>query len=183
MQVPKTWKGVLNSFRQAPQEIQDYFPSLPGLLNSFPWDVCLAYMFARLELAHNMAIYCGVVKLHRAEISLAWKAVENQHMTRKDFRQFFTVVMGKPISKLTYAKLEKAEKIRDKVLHGKVATPAQMREAAVNVLSYAEDLNQFVSGLAGFQPFDDLRGFKGRAQSLDVATTRWLLKGMGFSIS
>jgi len=39
-------------------------------------------------------------------------------------------------------------------------------------------MNEFVFQIAGFKPFGSLKGFKGRAEPLDKATTKWLLKGM-----
>lgn len=38
-----------------------------------------------------------------------------------------------------------------------------------------------VALVAGFKRFTtDLRGFTGRAESLDASTTQWLMKGLGF---
>lgn len=182
MGTPKSWKAVLKRFQQAAPEIQRYFPSLPGLLPGFPWDVCLTYMYARVELAHNMALYCGAVRLHRADSEVTRRVIDRQHMTRDCFKQLFTTVFGKPIPKAVYEKLELAQRIRDRIVHGRSATPEQMRSAAVSLVAYAEQLNEFVHNVAGFRPFDDYRGFKGRGQSLDKSTTRWLLKGMGFSV-
>ena len=78
---------------------------------------------------------------------------------------------------------ERAEEIRDKVMHGKTTTDKEKREALASIIEYAERFNALVSGIAAFRPFGDLRGFKGRGQSLDKSTSRWLLKGMGFPIS
>lgn len=103
-------------------------------------------------------------------------------MSRGRFRDLFQVVFGKPLDKSLADKLYNAEKIRDKVLHGKDWTDAQAREALVNMFDFAENFNDFVYDLAGFKPFSDLRGFKGRKQSLPKPTTRWVLRGMGIGI-
>jgi hypothetical protein len=58
-----------------------------------------------------------------------------------------------------------------------------MREAHIDVIEYAEALNEDIEEIAGFSPFGDLRGFKGRAEPLDNSTSRWLLKGLGFNIA
>ena len=58
-----------------------------------------------------------------------------------------------------------------------------MREALVDVIEYAETLNAELKASAGFEPFGDLRGFKGRAKSLDDATSRLVLKGLGFTLA
>jgi hypothetical protein len=173
----------VNRLASSTHEVQRYFPHAPKLAKEFPWEVCLAYMFARVELAHNMAIYCGTVKLHRADAELARKAVMQQHMTREGFRDLFKAIYQHAIPDAALAKLADAEGVRDKVLHGKSASDGDMRKAVVRVVEYAEAFNAFSRGVAGVMPFDDLRGFKGRAKSLDKSTTRWLLKGMGFDLS
>ena len=104
-------------------------------------------------------------------------------MTRGGFLELFHTIHGKPIPAGVIGLLSSAEKARDKVMHGKGATEKEQREALADVFDYARDLNEFVFKLSGFRPFDDLRGFKGRAQPLDKATTRWLLKGLGLTIS
>ena len=82
----KSKPGLLNFFHKSPAEIQKYFEHLPNLIEQFPLDVVLTYVFARVELAHNMALYCGIAKLHRADTGLARHAVQAHHMTRKEFR-------------------------------------------------------------------------------------------------
>ncbi|MGH9365038.1 MAG: hypothetical protein ACRD1B_07220 [Thermoanaerobaculia bacterium] len=179
----KSKPGLLNRFNTAPAEVRGYFEHLPRLIQDFPLDVCLSYVFAQLERAQNMTLYCGVVKLHRAESGLAKTAIDVHHMTRPEFKTKFETVFEKAIPKATSDLLEKAEEARDRVMHGKQGTDDEKRNAIANVLDYAEAINQFVSGMASFKPFGDLRGFKGAAQSLDKSTTRWLLKGMGFTIA
>ena len=182
MTTPKTWKGVIKHLSTMPQEVQDYFEHFPRLAKEFPWEVSLSYLFGRVELAHNMVIYCGAVKLHGADSALARTAIENHHMTRDGFKKLFETIHGKQIPHAISKKIEESESVRDKVMHGKSATQNEQRQAIADVLDYARDFNEFVYNLSGLRPFDDLRGFKGRKQSLDKATSRWLLKGMGFNL-
>ena len=179
----KSKPGLKNRYNAAPKEVRDYFPHLVGLLDAFPLDVALAYVFSRVELAQNMTLYCGIVKRHKGNAALARKAVDAHHMTRKDFVQKYEAIFGKVLSSGAAASLQAAEAIRDKVMHGKKTSDKEVRQAIANVLDYAQQLNSDVSSLAGFKPFGDLRGFKGAAQSLDHSTTRWVLKGMGFPVS
>ena len=183
MAAAKSRKGILDEYSTAPSLVQNYFAYLPGLLGGFPLDVCLSYAFSQVEVAHNMTLYCGVVRLHRANSQLARTAIDTHHMTRKDFKEKFKTVFGQDIPDKVSSKLTAAEDVRDKVMHGKSATAKEKRETLANVIEYAVAFNSLVSGIASFRPFGDLRGFKGRAQSLDKSTTRWVLKGMGFSIS
>ncbi len=183
MIVPASWKGVLNRYSAAPVEIQEYFEHFPKLAKGFPWDVCLSYLFSRIEMAQHSTIYCGIVKLHWGESSLTWEAIQKQHMTRPDFQKFFVTVFGKEIDSKIRHKLKDAEEIRDKALHGKSVSDAEYRKAVVCLIEYAEEFNDFVNHSGGFKPFGNLRGFKGRGESLEKATTRWMLKGMGFALS
>ncbi len=178
----KSKPGLLNHYASRPPEVRWYFEHLPKLVSEFPLDVALAYVFAQVELAHNMALYCGVAKLHSADTDVARRAVNAHHMTRDDFRAKFETVFGKPIPSATSELLVKAEAARDRVMHGKEATDDQKRNAIAQVLTYAAELNDLINSLGGPKPFGDLRGFKGRGQPLPKSTSRWLLKGMGFNI-
>lgn len=75
------------------------------------------------------------------------------------------------------------ESTRDKVMHGSEPTEAVMRRAIADVLDYAKEFNEFVKTLAVFPPFGDLRGFHGRGSRLNPATTRLVLKGLGFNLA
>ncbi len=178
-----SYKAVLAAHASAPPQVSAYFDTLPWLINNRDWEVALAYMFIRLERAQNMTLYCGVVKVHRANCTVARKVVNVHHLTRGGFLELFENVIGKPMPDAMVKKIQDAEKTRDKVVHGKQVSVAEMRNAVVDILEYAAELNAFVRAQAGFMPFSDLRGFKGRVASLDTRTTRWLMKGLGFAVS
>ena len=176
-------KGLINYYYSAEPNVQTFFEHLPSLIEAYPLEVALSYVFLRLELAQNLAIYCGIVKQHRADADLAWAAVNNQHMTREGFQEMFKVVFGKAVPRGSSARLKAAEGVRDKVVHGKAVTDADKRNAIANVLDYAAAFSARVNEIARFDPVGSLRGFKGRRSALDKATTRWILKGMGFHAS
>lgn len=179
----KSKPGLLKAYNACSKEVREYFEHIPKLLDQFPMDVCLAYVFARLELGQNMALYCGVVKLHRADSESAKTAVAAHHMTRKEFREKYNTVFGDYPPKAAKEDLDRAEAVRDAVMHGKTTDEAKLRNAIAAVLLYAEEINKDLECKAGFCPFcPDLRGFKGAGQALDKSTTRWLLKGMGFTL-
>lgn len=178
-----TYRSVLKHFNASSDPVKWYFDQVPSLLPNYPYEVTLAYLFLRTERAQNRALYCGVVKLHRASGTVADAAVSAQYLTRDGFIDLYKNVFGHDLPKTTRVKIKKAEKIRDRVIHGKDVSEASMREAIVDVLEYAEALNSDLDRAAGFKPFGDLRGFKGRGQPLDNSTSRWLLKGLGFSIA
>ena len=127
--------GILNLYENLPLEIREYFYDFPSLVNGYSWDVSISYMFSLVELAQNMSIYCGVVKLHKVEIALARVAIDNHHMTRAEFRRLFDAVFGKELKKSVRSKIAKAEKIRDRIVHGKTVSDADKRSAVVDMNS------------------------------------------------
>jgi hypothetical protein len=181
MNIPGSYRGIRNQFEEESAEIRGFFEHLPNLLNAgFPYDVAIAYLFSLVELAHNCTLYYGAVKLHHCHPDVTWSVIDSTHMTRSAFRERFKVIFGEELDTTVAQNIEKAEKVRDRIVHGKSTAEAAKREAIVSILEYANGFNKQVYGLAGFKPFgQDMRGFKGRAASLDKTTTHWVLKGMG----
>ena len=176
-------RTVMDQFDSCPEEIQAYLSDLPRLLDSFPLDVSISYLFAQIERAHNATLCYGAVKVHKANRNVARAAVGAQHLTREGFQEQFETVFGKPIPDEVKQELESAEIVRDKILNGQRTQEKEKRETIGHVLDYAQALNRFVNGLAKFKPFGDQKGSDGCAESLGKSTTRWMLKGMGFSLS
>lgn len=172
---------MVNEYNALPEEVRNYFSHFPGLAKNYPWDVVIAYLYSKVELAQNMTIYCGVVKMHKINSDLAKKAIDTQHMTRKGFKDLYKAIFGAAIPNAIASRLDHAEETRDRIVHGKTVTEAAKRKAVYDILQYASEFNDRVSDKAGFRPFGSLQGFKGRGQALDKATSRWVLKGMGFS--
>ncbi len=181
--IPASRRELKQHFDDAPEQVQEYFSDLPGLLEKFPLDVALAYVFFRVELAHNMALYCGVVKIHNASKEVAGAALDASYLTRETFLEMFKTVFNLEVPTAICNLLENAEGVRDRVIHGKKAPEQEKREAIVEVIQYAEKFNEIVYAAAKFRPFGNLKGFQGDGQSLSKAATRWVLKGMDFSVS
>lgn len=183
MEPPKTYRAIINRYKECPAEIQKYFEYLPGLIDKFPLEICLSYLFARVEMAQNMMLYCGAVKLHKTHYDPTWNVVMSQHMIREQFRNLFKAVFGQTLPKEIVDKIQNAEKIRDRVMHGKIVGQQDQRGAIANILFYAEALNGFIYNIAKFKPFGKLQGYKGRGKPLDAKTSRLVLKGLGFPVS
>lgn len=179
MSETKSYKGVVKHIKAAPQEVQDYFWLAIELIEKYPWEVSLAWMFSRLELAQNSALYCAAVKLHRTDSALTRDAIDAHYMSRKDFKDIYKTIVGKHLNSAVLTPLEAAEAVRDRVMHGKTVPAADFREGITSVIDFAVAFNALVHGHAGFKPFSDLRGFKGAGKSLDKSTTNWILRGMG----
>lgn len=174
--------GLKKFYEERSQDVRDYFEHVPGLLGEFPLSVCLAYVFAELERGQNMALYCGLVRIYNIEAKFAKNIVSKQHINRSDFVSFYKTIFSKSIPEEAQQDLEKAEKTRDAVMHAKPASPNSIRNAIACVLEYAEIINGELN-IHKFTPFGDLRGFAGgRKNYLDKKTSRFLLKGIGFSL-
>ena len=171
--------GILRLFETFPENLRAYLSHFPNLARDYPWDVSISYLFAQTELAQNMTVYGAVVKLHRVNSTIAKSTVDNHHMTRTRFRELYKITMGKDISEEAITKAKGAEKIRDRILHGKTVSDSDKRKAVISILEYANLLNEQVFEDAGFRPFGSMQGFKGRATSLDKSTSQWVLTGMG----
>jgi hypothetical protein len=183
MSVPASYVGVRKLYDAQPAEIQRYFEHLPKLISAdMPYDIALAYMFARVERAHRMTLYCGIVKRYAANSELTSHVVRKQYITRDSFKRLFAAVFGQDYPDALAALVEHAEEMRDTGMHGGDTAEPQMRQAIHDVFEYAQQFNALVTGIAGFQPFGDLRGFKGRGENLDKDTTRFVLKGIGLDV-
>jgi len=180
----KSKPGVKNFYFDRYEEVKAYFKHLPQLINGdFPLNICLAYCFYRIEVGHNMAIYCGTVKIHKAHSGVTKSVVDDWDMYRDGFEEKFELVYDCQRPSWLREGIQRAQSVRDDVMHGSSKKPSEKREAIGITLRYAEEFNDFVEDEAGLRPFtDDLRGFKGRAKSVDKQTTRWILKGMGFGV-
>ena len=182
MNVPASWRGVRNRLLQAPEEIQWYFTPAAELIEGYPWEVSLAYLFARLERAHIMTLYCGVVKLHKVDSELAAQAADRFENRQAGFRALFENVLGRKFPRSLINKLEDAQGVRNRILHGKNVEEKDFRKAVVAIIEYAEEFNQKCYDLGGFRPFGRLQGFTGAGASMDKSTSRWVLKGIGLPI-
>ena len=76
MTQPKRWKVVVKHLATLPREVQHYFEHIRKLARDVPWEVSLAYVFSRVEIAHNMAIYWGAVNALCYHIGHVWENSE-----------------------------------------------------------------------------------------------------------
>jgi hypothetical protein len=181
--VPAGWKGVRDVFAATHPDIQSFFAEYPGLLEKFSWETCMAYLFTKIEQGHRRALYCGVVKLHSVDPELAWRAIQRWEMTRAGFRQQLDEVLQTKLPKDLADVLEEAEDVRDKVIHGYQVPEVDHRRGAVRALDYTTGFRSLIEeSVAKFSPYGDLRGFSGAAKKLSKATSRLVLKGLGFAM-
>jgi hypothetical protein len=185
LDIAQNRKQLQKIFAGYDDHVRGYFAEFGDLVDSrFSLEVLLAYCFFRLEQGQRMALYCGARRLHKTDSDLTWQGIEAQHLTREAFRRFFANIYGVDFPNAVQDVIEPAEAIRDRLMHGRGLDEAETREAICRVLFYASEFNAFLQGRGvGFRPFGDLRGFVGRLEALDKPTSRWILKGMGFSLA
>jgi hypothetical protein len=63
-----------------------------------------------VETAEHMTLYGALIKSHRVDGALAREAVDNHHMTRPEFRDLFSKIFDKPLSRTASEKRVDAEK-------------------------------------------------------------------------
>src|SRR5258708_1728385 len=95
----KSKPGLLNYFKALPVDVRKCFQYIPALVEQFPLDVCLAYVFAEVELGQRLALYCGIVKLHHGHADLAYHAIQRHEMPRAGFNTMYAAIYGKGIPK------------------------------------------------------------------------------------
>ncbi|MDU7463082.1 hypothetical protein [Haemophilus haemolyticus] len=177
----KSYKGILTKYQALPENIQKYFGHIPKLINDdYEYEIVIAYLFLKIEEGQNRLLYGGSVKCLGAEAEVATSIINYHHLKRNDFGKIYNNIFGCPLPENISKQLKKAENTRDRVVHGKKVKDDDLRDAIIDCFEYARLMNQEIATIAGFTPFGDMRGFKGRAESLNKNVTRILLKGVGF---
>lgn len=137
MQAQKTnrapsYIAIRKKYDSCDERIKKYYCELPKLIDdNYSKQICIAYCFLNVEKAVNRILYGGVVKVHRGDKDIAKRIVDLHHLTREGFLSLYKNVFGRPVNDETLAKIKAAEKIRDKVAHGKKVSDAEIREAII----------------------------------------------------
>ncbi len=186
---------VKKKYGKLSKPMQDYFKGFSDIIaikDDIALDILIAYLFMRVEQAHLMTLYAGLLKKYKIDKKIAVKVLDNLRISRSEFIEFYETLAKKPLEAEVTKKIQMAEETRDKIMHGrslvhgqgisdadKVATP-EKRRAIAAILDYAIIYNKQTKRDFGFQPFGGMKGFKGNAQPFDKETSRWVLTGMGF---
>lgn len=175
--------GLKKFYKKRPQKVQTHFEHVLRLIEEdFPLEVCLAYVFFRLEYGQNAALYLGTVKVYNIDSTIAKKIVGAQHLTRDGFIEFYRKIFKTRVPEKAVLCLKEAEKTRDVIMHGKKANQKEVRNAIARVLEYAEIINEQLYKNCALEPFGYLTGvLGGRKNYLDKPTSKYVLKGIGFS--
>ncbi len=174
---------VRDSYESLPDIIQKHFHlSIPIIVvdydNKYGLDILIPYLFMKVEQAQRMTLYAALVKKYKIDKDLANTALDSLHMTREKFRELYKILAGNPINTKTIEFAKEAEEFRDNILHGKKVKEEDKAYAACAIFRYSVLFNEQVNKDFGFQPFGNMTGFKGNAQSHDKITSKWMLMGM-----
>ncbi len=175
------YEMVFDEYNKLPEIIQNYFNlsvSIIVLDNKTSLDILIAYVFMKVEQAQRMILYAAIVKKYKVDKDLARKALDDFRMTRPEFLEFYKTLAGKPVNKETIELGKEAEGVRDNILHGRKVKDVDKGNAILDIFEYSRLLNEQANKDFGFQPFGDMRGFKGKIQSHDKETSKWILMGM-----
>ena len=187
--VPGNWRGVVARISGSSGDVRGYFDPVTELIEQYRWEVSIGYLFTcveqalftRVEQAHNHLLRGAAVKLHGVNAETARRFVDRQHMTRREFSRLYRNVVGDAVPERSARLLSDAEKVRDRVVHGKDVAGRDQRKAIVYVFEYAEGINARLQDKATFSPFRaDQRGYAGRRVTLPKATSVCVMKGLGF---
>lgn len=180
-----TLNKIIDKLRIQDEGVQWYFALLPELLENISSSrPALAYCFQQIEGAQRVSIYALLMREYRTDSELTWVAVDRIDITRKNFPELFENISGKKLEQHGRSILEKAEKTRDHITHGRDASEAEVRLAILKCLEYVEFLNSEFGEKVGFRPVGQLRGVtskRGRPQ-LDKKISRAVLKGLGLPV-
>ena len=181
MTVIKSYRGLVKKFQALPEGTKTYLKGLGPLISEpITYPVALAFSFMKLEEGNHRALKCGLIRTHKCNSGKVDDALFKQHFTRQYFRTVFKNVFGKEVERELLETLQKAEKVRDKLIHGKGASDSDLRIGIAGALDYIDGLGAFVESETKKNPFGDLRGLAGKSSLLDPVPSFWLLKGLGF---
>ena len=179
-----TIRSVRNRLSTIDADLLFHFNHLPDIvekLGSLP-DVALAYCFSALEFGHRRILYAGLMRKYRLNSELSWNAVIGHDIKRGDYPQIYASIFGNPIPTSTLSIIKPAEKIRDKMIHGKGPSTKQIWGAVITCLEYADAFNQetrTTEGFAGFGRMQGITGAKGKP-TLPKDVSKLALTGLGF---
>ena len=184
MEQPSNYKAVKKIYDSLGDDIKSYFNQAEILLTheDIGLDVCLAYLFLRIEAVQNRALFGALSKLHRVDTKFARRLLNMQHITRDGYLSLFKNIFGHELSDETTKLLNTAKKVRDRLIHGKSVSEAELRTAIVDCFKYSIAFKEEIYKISKFSPFSDMRGVKGRGKSLSPTTSKWIMRGLGFGV-
>src|ERR1051325_301199 len=95
-----TYKTILYKYKACSEDVKWYYSHLPMLIDShLPTEVCLAYLFMRLEAGRLMTLYCGIKKKFNTDTLVTWNLLDSSDLTWNSFSKIFKNLFGEEIER------------------------------------------------------------------------------------
>jgi len=172
---------IRNIFTGLSPDVKSYFLYTPDLIDGFPPEVCLAYLFSGIRAIHRRAFYLGIVRKFNTDREITFEMVDRHTFQLHEFTTEFERIFGLKFDAITAERLKHIQEIRNRATHGQTVKPQETLQAVLDILEYAEALNGDLKGMIGKTPFKGLEGAAGRIKPLNRETSQWILKGMGLA--
>ena len=180
MAPPKSYKGLKGQYDALDEDVRNFLSKLAPLLDDGKnYEIALAYCFMKLEEGHHRALKCGLVRIHECASSMVDRELQKQHFTAEKYRSVFKNVFSEDIPIVAIEDLDRAQRIRKNLIHGKATTDPKRREAIYYAIEYMKTVGAFVKDRSGKNPYGDLRGLAGKKKLLPAKSKIWMLKGFG----
>ncbi|NNE36590.1 MAG: hypothetical protein HKN13_15255 [Rhodothermales bacterium] len=175
-------QAVVDAYNEATARTKEHFRHVPSLIEQYKPEVAVGYVFDCASAAHNATIVAGLVTKHKAHRAVAREVAVFQECAWDEFHYEYQTVFGSVIPEAVSILFGEANELRRALLSGKRVSSKDQCGLIIQMLQYADALDEFVYADARIHPFADLSSAKPRGSSLDKSSTRWVLKGMGFPI-
>lgn len=173
-------RQIIDRMEQLPTEVQSEFKSLPKLLVTFPLEVATGYVLSRLERTRRFMIFAKLIRQYRAESTMTASVIQRQSMEESQFAIFSQRILSYPVDYLP--KFSPIQKLHRKAVFGSEIKHEETVHAFVKFFDSVHWMYSHCT-VPGYRPFGDRSRLKPFKQQVSKATTRWLLKGFGFSVS
>ncbi len=160
--------------------------------NKHALSMLVVYLCMRIEQAQRRTLYCDMIKRYNIKKEVAHDTLDSLKLYRPQFFETYKKLAQEPyenvtktsISAETMALMSGTRKVRNAIVHGDDSiqgddgkiTDSKKATTIITLLEYAIELNKEVLYISKFQPFGDLRGFKGRAEPNDEAISKQILE-------
>ena len=183
--MPRGFGRIEAKYYELPADVQNYLGSVPLIIatsNDDTFDMLLAYLSIKVEKGLRRILYAGVIKLRKANRTVALTILTDFYMGRQEFHDLYEILAGRPIATEIIDFGEVARPIRNEVIHGRIATDAEKVLAIKAFLKYIKSLNEQAATDFEFEPFGDLTLFNRGVRADDDATSRQTLGDLGIPL-
>jgi hypothetical protein len=170
--------AIKKQFGDLPDEVQNHLKDFRFLLEKPSLEAALAYLFMMIEQGRYRAIKCVLVRKLKCDSSIIDKMLADQQLTRKSFGAIIKKLVSVDLSKGDFASLGKAESVRERAIHGRKPSQADLRQALSDGLKFISAFGQAIRKKTEKNPFGNLQGLTSRSKMLNKDQTKWIVLGV-----